>query len=168
MFYSRWSRSSARAVASRSVRTRDSGNGTLHIPQPRRDLWTAHLSGDRLETITNPTVLVEVLSPSTRDYDRGEKFALYRSIATFRDYLLIAQSTVSPTSLALGRRVVIRKQHLAGGFGPVGQHRGDYEAGGPVARVATLRQKPLRPCRTRPVFPTARGRYRAARRRHRV
>jgi Uma2 family endonuclease len=52
------------------------------------------LSGDRFETITNPTVLVEVLSPSTRDYDRGEKFELYRSIPSFRDYLLVEQATV--------------------------------------------------------------------------
>src|SRR5258708_35004625 len=52
------------------------------------------LSGDRLESITNPAVLVEVLSPSTRAYDRGEKFELYRSILTFRDYLLIEQSAV--------------------------------------------------------------------------
>src|SRR5258707_5063650 len=44
------------------------------------------LSGDRVESITNPTALVEVLSPSTRAYDRGEKFELYRSIPTFRDY----------------------------------------------------------------------------------
>jgi len=46
------------------------------------------------ETITNPTVLIEVLSPSTRTYDCGEKFELYRSIPTFRDYLLIEQSAV--------------------------------------------------------------------------
>lgn len=52
------------------------------------------LSGDRLETITNPVLLVEVPSPSTRDYDRGEKFELYRSIAALRHYLLIEQSTV--------------------------------------------------------------------------
>ena len=52
------------------------------------------LSGEPRETITNPTVLVEVLSPSTRAYDRGEKFELYRSIPTFRDYLLIEQSAV--------------------------------------------------------------------------
>jgi Uma2 family endonuclease len=51
-------------------------------------------SAGPLETITNPTVLVEVLSPSTRAYDRGEKFELYRSIPTFRDYLLIEQSAV--------------------------------------------------------------------------
>lgn len=52
------------------------------------------LNDGPLETITNPTVLIEVLSPSTRAYDRGEKFELYRSIPTFRDYLLIEQSAV--------------------------------------------------------------------------
>jgi len=51
-------------------------------------------SGDRPDTITNPTVLIEVLSPSTRDYDRGGKFELYRSIPTFREYLLIEQHVV--------------------------------------------------------------------------
>jgi Uma2 family endonuclease len=53
-----------------------------------------HLTDDRLETVTNPTVLVEVLSDSTREYDQDEKFALYRSIPTFREYVLIEQATV--------------------------------------------------------------------------
>lgn len=44
------------------------------------------------ETIGNPVVLVEVLSDSTRDYDRGLKFDLYRSITSLRDYLLVEQS----------------------------------------------------------------------------
>jgi len=46
---------------------------------------------DEETTLTNPVVLVEVLSDSTRDYDRGEKFELYRSIPTLRHYLLIEQ-----------------------------------------------------------------------------
>ena len=46
------------------------------------------------ETIGNPVVLVEVLSQSTVDYDRGQKFDLYRSIPTLRDYLLMEQSRV--------------------------------------------------------------------------
>ena len=53
-----------------------------------------HLTSDRLETVTNPTVLVEVLSDSTRDYDQHEKFTLYRSIPTFREYVLIEQASV--------------------------------------------------------------------------
>ena len=44
------------------------------------------------ETVTNPVVIVEVLSDSTRNYDRGEKFELYRSIPTLRHYLLIEQN----------------------------------------------------------------------------
>jgi Uma2 family endonuclease len=43
----------------------------------------------RRETLTNPLLLGEVLSPSTAAYDRGDKFALYRSIPTLREYLLI-------------------------------------------------------------------------------
>jgi Uma2 family endonuclease len=46
------------------------------------------------ETIGNPVVLVEVLSESTVDYDRGQKFELYQSISTLRDYLLIEQTRV--------------------------------------------------------------------------
>ena len=43
------------------------------------------------DTITNPKVIVEVLSPSRVDYDYGRKFALYRGLACFEEYLLIAQ-----------------------------------------------------------------------------
>jgi len=45
----------------------------------------------RTDTITNPTLIVEVLSDSTKDYDRGEKFAHYRQIESLADYLLAAQ-----------------------------------------------------------------------------
>src|ERR1043166_644794 len=48
----------------------------------------------RDDTGTNPVLLVEVLSDATRDYDRGDKFALYKSIPTFREYLVIEQSEV--------------------------------------------------------------------------
>jgi Uma2 family endonuclease len=41
--------------------------------------------------VTNPLVIVEVLSNSTKDYDRGGKFLAYRSIPEFREYILIDQ-----------------------------------------------------------------------------
>jgi Uma2 family endonuclease len=47
-----------------------------------------------LDTLTNPLLIVEVLSDSTKNYDRGEKFERYRSIKSFREYLLIAQDKV--------------------------------------------------------------------------
>jgi Uma2 family endonuclease len=48
---------------------------------------------DRSEdTLLNPTVLIEVLSPSTEAYDRGTKFEFYRTLESLTDYLLISQS----------------------------------------------------------------------------
>lgn len=41
--------------------------------------------------LVNPVLIVVVLSPSTEGYDRGEKFAEYKSIESFREYLLISQ-----------------------------------------------------------------------------
>lgn len=41
--------------------------------------------------VTNPLMIVEVLSESTKDYDRGDKFKYYRSIPEFREYILIDQ-----------------------------------------------------------------------------
>jgi Uma2 family endonuclease len=43
------------------------------------------------DTVLNPTLIIEVLSKSTRAYDRGPKFEYYRQIESFREYLLIAQ-----------------------------------------------------------------------------
>lgn len=46
------------------------------------------------DVVTNPTVIFEVLSPSTESYDRGEKFLRYtNNIATLQDYVLIAQDS---------------------------------------------------------------------------
>jgi len=44
-----------------------------------------------LDTLLNPTVVVEILSKSTEAYDRGEKFAQYRTLESLTDYLLISQ-----------------------------------------------------------------------------
>jgi len=43
-----------------------------------------------LEVLTNPQMIIEVLSPSTEAFDRGEKFTYYKSIPSFTEYLLIA------------------------------------------------------------------------------
>jgi Uma2 family endonuclease len=45
--------------------------------------------------ITNPTVIMEVLSDSTRDYDQGGKFGFYRSVNTFQEYVLVEQDQCS-------------------------------------------------------------------------
>lgn len=44
-----------------------------------------------VDTLLNPTVLIEVLSKSTADYDRGGKFEHYRTLASLQEYLLVDQ-----------------------------------------------------------------------------
>ena len=49
-------------------------------------------NGDRTNEILNSLLVVDVLSPSTEAYDRGEKFRKYRSLASFCEYLLVSQA----------------------------------------------------------------------------
>ena len=51
----------------------------------------AQLEDEELDTLLNPSVIIEVLSPSTESYDRGEKFAHYRRLDTLQEYVLVAQ-----------------------------------------------------------------------------
>jgi len=46
----------------------------------------------RDDTVMNPVVIVEVLSDSTKGYDRGEKFAMYRKILSLKEYVMIDQT----------------------------------------------------------------------------
>jgi Uma2 family endonuclease len=52
-----------------------------------------YLDGKR-DTLTDATVIIEVLSPSTQNYDRGEKFRFYRGLPSFSEYLLLAQDAI--------------------------------------------------------------------------
>lgn len=48
----------------------------------------------RNDTVLNPNLVIEVLSPATSDYDRGDKFKAYRTIPTFQEYWLVEQSQI--------------------------------------------------------------------------
>jgi len=71
----------------------------IWIPQYRRATYPdiSVVSGevvfndDRADEILNPYLMVEVLSKSTENYDRGNKFLAYRSINTLREYLLVSR-----------------------------------------------------------------------------
>jgi Uma2 family endonuclease len=51
----------------------------------------ARFDDERRDTLLNPTVIVEVLSESTKNYDRGVKFGHYRTLDSLKDYLIIDQ-----------------------------------------------------------------------------
>lgn len=46
---------------------------------------------NRQDTITNPSLIIEVLSKSTKNYDQGDKFDYYCSLTTFQEYILVDQ-----------------------------------------------------------------------------
>ncbi len=50
----------------------------------------AFLDGKQ-DTLTNPTLVVEVLSPSTERYDRSEKFLAYQSVPSLKEYVMVSQ-----------------------------------------------------------------------------
>lgn len=51
------------------------------------------LPDEELDTLTNPALIVEVLSASTEGYDKGAKFDNYRSLETLREYVLVSQNS---------------------------------------------------------------------------
>jgi len=52
------------------------------------------LADEHKDCYTNPAVVVEVLSPSSEKYDRGEKFRRYRTLPSLKDYILVDQRRV--------------------------------------------------------------------------
>ncbi len=54
----------------------------------------AQFADDEQSRLTNPVMIVEVLSPSTADYDRGQKFDFYKSVTSVQHYLLLEQNTL--------------------------------------------------------------------------
>jgi Uma2 family endonuclease len=55
------------------------------------------------DTATQPTVLIEILSPSTKNYDRGEKFRLYRAIPSLKDYILVDSKSIHAEHFAINK-----------------------------------------------------------------
>jgi Uma2 family endonuclease len=49
---------------------------------------------DQRDTLLNPSLIVEVLSPSTEAYDRGRKFEYYKTLESLREYMLLAQDRI--------------------------------------------------------------------------
>lgn len=94
----------ANFIAALGSRLRGSGCRTyssdLRIHIPETGLYTypdlsvvcdpLQYLGTRRDTIQNPVVIVEVLSPTTEAYDRGEKFGHYRRIPSLKHYVLVS------------------------------------------------------------------------------
>ncbi|MGA9773154.1 MAG: Uma2 family endonuclease [Blastocatellia bacterium] len=78
-------------VYSTDMRLRVSPTGLYTYPDVIVMCGEPIFADDQNDTLLNPTLIIEVLSDSTKDYDRGGKFEHYRKIESFKEYVLIAQ-----------------------------------------------------------------------------
>ncbi|MBI5670075.1 MAG: Uma2 family endonuclease [Chloroflexi bacterium] len=70
------------------------GDGEYTYPDISIVCGDARFEDDVIDTLLNPTVIIEVLSPSTAMYDRGTKFHHYRTIESLQEYVMIAQDSI--------------------------------------------------------------------------
>ena len=81
-------------VYANDMRVRVSATGLFAYPDVVVICGPAEFDDTEADTLLNPRLIVEVLSPTTENYDRGTKFAHYRTAASLADYVLIAQDRV--------------------------------------------------------------------------
>jgi Uma2 family endonuclease len=78
-------------VYASDLRVRVSPTGLYTYPDVVVVCGQLQLADNHRDTLLHPTLIVEVLSDSTQDYDRGRKFEHYRSLSSFSEYVEIAQ-----------------------------------------------------------------------------
>lgn len=87
-------REKPRRVCASDLRIKVPATGLYTYPDASVVCGRPEFEDDKLDTLLNPLILVEVLSDSTKDYDRGTKFTNYRTITSFRDYVLISTDKI--------------------------------------------------------------------------
>jgi Uma2 family endonuclease len=74
-----------------NFRLKVEATGLLTYPDLSVICGGVQMAEGMFDTLINPILLIEVLSPSTKKYDRTEKFSDYRKIPSFKEYVLVAQ-----------------------------------------------------------------------------
>ena len=77
------------------MRIRVSPSGLYTYPDVSVVCGKPQFGDGEMDNLTNPVLVVEVLSPSTEAYDRGRKFEQYRKIESLRQYVLVASDRTS-------------------------------------------------------------------------
>lgn len=81
-------------VMAHQMRVRIAATGSYLYPDIVALCGEAELLDETFDTLTNPHLIVEVLSPSTESYDRIEKFEFVKRLDSLREYVLVAQDRV--------------------------------------------------------------------------
>ena len=78
-----------------NMRVKVPGTGLYTYPDMSVVAGEPQFEDAEVDTLLNPVVLFEILSPSTESYDRGEKFTNYQTIDSLQEYVLISQDRMS-------------------------------------------------------------------------
>ena len=78
-------------VVSNDMRVKTGAKGAYFYPDVVVFCGNPEFEDNVFDTLLNPTLVVEVLSPSTEVFDRGEKFAQYQELISLREYILVSQ-----------------------------------------------------------------------------
>ena len=81
-------------VYSGDMRVRTSRTGSYFYPDVTVVCDKPQFEDNVFDTLLNPILVVEVLSPSTAVYDRGEQFAHYQELTSLREYILVSQDRI--------------------------------------------------------------------------
>jgi Uma2 family endonuclease len=87
-------------IHNQTTRVRSPQQGTYFYPDVVALCGKPALSEGSLQSLLNPTLIIEVLSPSTEQDDRTRKYKAYRMIPSLQEYLLIAQDVLRVESYA--------------------------------------------------------------------
>ncbi|MDE0398951.1 MAG: Uma2 family endonuclease [Candidatus Poribacteria bacterium] len=85
-----------------NMRVKTNSNGAYFYPDVIACCSEPEFEDNVFDTLLNPILVIEVLSPSTEVYDRGEKFRHYQELASLQEYILVSQD-----------RVRVERYHLA-------------------------------------------------------
>ncbi len=81
-------------VYTNDMRVKVSGTGLYTYPDVVVVCDEPQFEDNHVDTLLNPTVIVEVLSPSTETYDRNDKFLSYQTLESLQEYILVSQKRV--------------------------------------------------------------------------
>ncbi|RKU16935.1 hypothetical protein C6500_17075 [Candidatus Poribacteria bacterium] len=81
-------------VISNDMRVKTGAKGAYFYPDVVVFCGEPEFEDNVFDTLLNPTLVVEVLSPSTEVFDRGEKFAQYQELVALREYILVSQDRI--------------------------------------------------------------------------
>ena len=96
-----------------NMRVKTSPKGAYFYPDVVIVCGEPHFEDNVFDTLLNPILVMEVLSPSTEVYDKGEKFRHYQELASLREYILVSQDKVRVEQYRLAKTQWVQTEYHA-------------------------------------------------------